>query len=107
MFLLPISKFAEECPQVCGFQLTRVHGVVVLQHHVNVVKDDTVEIVQFHGFPESDVHHLAFVEDISGQLKCAQQQRHDVAINLTVLKSAGSFWLPSVFASLLTATSLQ
>ena len=52
-----------------GLVATFVSVEIILWNEINVVEDETVESVNFHGLFDSDVHDSAFVEYVVAKLK--------------------------------------
>ena len=64
--------------------LTLVNVVVRLGQHVDIVEDDTVELVHFVDFKETGVHHRALVETaiILLESQADKWREHDISIHV-------------------------
>ena len=72
---LLVAQFVHCWTEMPGLVATFVSVEIIFWNEINVVKDETVESVNFHGLFDSDVHDSAFVEYVVAKLKSKAKYR--------------------------------
>ena len=65
----PVAHLVDGDGHVPRLDGTRVHVAVVLGHEVDVVEDETVEVVHLERLHEADVHDAGLVEGVGAELR--------------------------------------